>query len=75
MKFYSERRFASKGYGVTQPCQIQYIKHFQRMLENNNLFPRVMALKSVRFDGKFIAEDPYIKAYRMNGKLTTYNSK
>lgn len=32
MKFYAERRFASEGYGVTQPCQILYIKYFQSIL-------------------------------------------
>lgn len=33
MNFYAKRRFASDGYGVTQPCQIQYIRYFQKLLE------------------------------------------
>lgn len=53
MKYYAEKRFASDGYGVTQPCQIQYIRYFQNLLERPQLYPRILAVKSIQFEGTF----------------------
>lgn len=75
MKFYAQRRFASEGYGVTQPCQIQYIRYFQTLLEQPHHYPRIMTLKSVRFEGSFSFQEPYIKMYRLSGKEIAYNSR
>jgi hypothetical protein len=49
MKYYAEKRFASDGYGVTQPCQIQYIRYFQTLLERPQLYPRIVSIKSIQF--------------------------
>ena len=75
MKFYSERRFATEGYGVTQPCQIKYIEYFHHLLSEPNLKPKVLALSSVKFKGEFYFKEPYIKVYQMGGKELLYNSK
>ncbi len=51
MKFYALRRFASEGYGVTQPCQIQYIEYFAQLLYNPSIYPKVYAISEIKFKG------------------------
>lgn len=43
----------SEGYGVTQPCQILYIKYFQQLLEKPDLYPKILTIKTIQFKGKF----------------------
>ena len=33
MRYYSKKRFETQGLGVSQPCQIQYIRYFSEILE------------------------------------------
>ncbi len=59
MKYYAEKRFEEKGYGVTQPCQIQYVHYFAEILnEKNRLFPPVLALKKVQLKGNCSITEP-----------------
>jgi hypothetical protein len=51
MKFYALRRFASEGYGVTQPCQIHYIDYFSKLLQNPTLRPKIVSIPEVKFVG------------------------
>jgi len=75
MKFYASRRFATEGYGVTQPCQIKYIEYFNQLLQEPHLFPKILYAKSFKFLGEFSLKEPYIKVYRRGGKELVYNSK
>lgn len=34
LKYYAIKRFVDGIGGVTQPCQIRYVKYFQKLLEN-----------------------------------------
>lgn len=52
MDFYAKKRFEKEeGYGVTQPCQIQYIRYFEKVLRNPNIRPRVISITKIIFRG------------------------
>ena len=46
MGFYSKKRFESEGMGVSQPCQIQYIEYFWKILKGN-YFPKPVYLTKI----------------------------
>ena len=74
MEFYGKRRFEREDYGVTQPCQIQYIKYFQQYVIHQNQFPQVLAIKRVTFRGTFDPQDFYLKIIDKNDHVV-YNTK
>lgn len=52
MDFYAKKRFEKEeGYGVTQPCQILYIKYFEQVLQNPNTRPRIITISRIIFRG------------------------
>jgi phosphatidylinositol-3,4,5-trisphosphate 3-phosphatase/dual-specificity protein phosphatase PTEN len=75
MEFYGKRRFEKEGYGVTQPCQIQYIRYFQQYLNNHNHYPQVLNIKKLTFKGGFSFTDPYIKLINMTTGEVIYSTK
>ena len=74
MEFYGKRRFKREDYGVTQPCQISYIRYFERCAQNPNYFPEVLSIKKITFKGSFNYQDLYVKIVNKNGKVA-YNTK
>lgn len=78
MDFYAKKRFeVDEGYGVTQPCQIQYVKYFEKVIKNHDFKPNVIALTKVIFRGKTKYEMLYIKAKTFTGNqiLSTKKSE
>lgn len=53
MDYYGKQRFEKDGYGVTQPCQIQYIRYFESYLKNPKMYPQVISIKKITFKGDF----------------------
>lgn len=74
MKFYAKRRFEKDGYGVTQPCQIQYIEYFQIYLNNPDIYPQVLTIKKLTLKGDFNINDPYIKIVNNANGEVIYNT-
>lgn len=74
MKFYAEKRFEKEGYGVTQPCQIQYIRYFQIYLNNPQLYPRVLYIKKITLKGDFHMSSPYFQIISMSTNQVVYNT-
>lgn len=71
LDFYAKKRFeVEEGFGVTQPCQILYIKYLEKTLqiENPNMRPRIITLKRVIFRGATKFDTLYIKAKKFNGQ-------
>lgn len=75
MEFYGKRRFEKEGYGVTQPCQIQYIQYFHKFLKNPTSYPQVLSIKKLTFRGGFTFSDPYIKLSHMGSGKLIYSTK
>jgi len=75
MTFYAKRRFEKEGYGVTQPCQVQYIDYFQRFLQNPKIYPQVLSIKRVIFRGGFKFSNPYVKLINNSLNSVIYNTK
>jgi phosphatidylinositol-3,4,5-trisphosphate 3-phosphatase/dual-specificity protein phosphatase PTEN len=73
MDYYAKKRFEKEGYGVTQPCQIQYIRYFEAILKNPQLRPRIVALNWVLFRGHSKFHMLYVKLKNHHGNtiLTT----
>jgi phosphatidylinositol-3,4,5-trisphosphate 3-phosphatase/dual-specificity protein phosphatase PTEN len=74
MAFYAKKRFEKEGYGVTQPCQIQYIGYFQNYLNNPNLHPQILSIKKLTFKGDFEINNPYIKIINTSTNTLIYNT-
>ena len=74
MEFYGKRRFKREDYGVTQPCQISYIKYFEKYTHKQDYFPEVLSIKKITFKGSFNNQDLYVKIVDKNGKIA-YNTK
>lgn len=48
LKFYNKRRFSGENYGVSQPCQLRYIKYFNEVLKKKKegtLLEKLVAYK------------------------------
>ena len=43
LEFYNKRRFISKTYGVSQPCQKRYLEYFQYLKEDSSIQPKLIA--------------------------------
>lgn len=74
MKFYAQKRFENDGYGVTQPCQIQYIKYFELYLNNPKLYPKVLSIKKITLKGDFYMSDPYFEITTTSTNQPIYNT-
>ena len=51
MEFYAKKRYKTKGYGVTQPCQIQYIHYFSELLKKPKLYPQIISINKIELSG------------------------
>lgn len=75
MSFYARKRFEKNGYGVTQPCQIQYIYYFEKYLANPKVYPQVLTIKKLTLKGGFNFNNPYVKLINNSTRKTIYNTK
>ncbi len=51
MFYYSNKRFNKDGFGVTQPCQIRYIKYFQHLLLHKKIELRTYYINKIQLEG------------------------
>ena len=76
MDFYARKRFEiEEGYGVTQPCQVLYIKYFEKILKNPKIRPKLIALNKVIFRGESKYDMLYIKAKTFSNKTIVTTKK
>ncbi len=61
MKYYEEMRFEKEGYGVTQPCQIQYIHYFSQIIKMQKMLPQPLSLTKIELKGSHSLKYPYFK--------------
>lgn len=61
MRYYAKKRFETEGYGVTQPCQIQYIRYFSELLKRPKMYPTVTSIYKIELRGQHELKDPYFK--------------
>lgn len=47
MKYYSLKRY-TKGYAVTQSCQVRYINYFYQLLKGKEYFPNKIKIKEIK---------------------------
>jgi len=74
MDYYAQKRFEKEGYGVTQPCQIQYIRYFHEFLSSPKLYPQILSIKKIVFCGDFGVSEPYVKLINNSTKELIYNT-
>lgn len=46
IEFYGKKRF-KHGIGITQPCQIRYVKYFEQILKEHVVAPTIKTLKGI----------------------------
>ena len=66
--FYAERRFTQPGQGVTQPCQIQYVRYFDEVLKNGIKKPQALKVERITLLGGHCISCPSFKLVRRNGE-------
>lgn len=74
MKFYAQKRFEKNGYGVTQPCQIQYIQYFQIYLNHPTIYPKVLSVKKITLKGDCYINNPYFEIVNSINNKVIYNT-
>lgn len=76
MTYYARKRFLKEGMGVTQPCQIRYIRYFYEILNGSRISPTVVYLEKVVLTGEHKISIPYakIKSLRLNKEIQTSKS-
>lgn len=76
--YYGKKRF-QHGIGVTQPCQIRYVKYFEQILKGHVRAPTVKQLKSIEMHGipnmKNKSCRPYLELVQVKGMTTLFSGK
>ena len=79
MEYYAKTRFEtegeSEGFGVTQPCQIQYIRYFEEILKNKINSPLVLSIRKLTFKGKHKYNNLYFKLKSFENNHTIVTTK
>lgn len=75
MRFYAKQRYEREGYGVTQPCQIQYIRYFHEILRGDKIYPMVISISKIELRGEHDLKEPYFKLRRVADNSYIFNTK
>jgi phosphatidylinositol-3,4,5-trisphosphate 3-phosphatase/dual-specificity protein phosphatase PTEN len=49
IEFYGKKRF-QHGVGITQPCQLRYVKYFEQILKGNISSPTVKLVRHIEMN-------------------------
>ena len=74
MRYYAKKRFESEGYGVTQPCQIQYIRYFDELLRKPKIYPAVTSIYKIELRGLHELKEPYFKLRYVRDNSYIFNT-